>query len=239
MKTTSTCAYSAVTRSQNPLGDQTADRDSALNERSFFRELMGWAAGMLVILGVIICGGCATRTEETLPKEWLAQTPGTLAAGDVVKLSFAGTPELNQSQKIRADGMITVPLLGELHAAGKRPGQFQGELVGRYKSQLKNNEVTVALESSAIPVYVSGAVLTPGKVVLDRPMTVFEAIIEAGGFNPASADYSKVSLIRIVNGQHMTRILDLRPTLKGKPSAVFYVKGYDVIQVPRRWSAQE
>ena len=66
-----------------------------------------------------------------------------------------------------------------------------------------------------------------------------EAILEAGGFNAATANYSKVSVIRIVNGQQVTRVIDLSPVVKGKPTAVFYVKGYDAIFVPKRWSARE
>jgi polysaccharide export outer membrane protein len=96
-----------------------------------------------------------------------------LASGDVVKLTFSSAPELNQSQKVRADGKLSLPLVGEVDAAGKTVGQLQGELIQLYKSQLKTPEVTVSLEASLTTVVVSGAVNKPGKIAFERPTTVF------------------------------------------------------------------
>ena len=80
---------------------------------------------------------------------------------------------------------------------------------------------------------VSGAVQKPGKIVFERPATVLEAIMEAGGFTP-EADLKKVSLIRIVKGEHETQIVDLRAVLKGKPTPAIYCSGGDVIYVPEK-----
>lgn len=78
----------------------------------------------------------------------------------------------------------------------------------------------------------TGAII-PGKIVFERPATVLEAIMEAGGFTP-EADLKKVSLIRIVKGEHYTEVFDLRPVLHGKPTPAVYVSGGDVIFVPER-----
>ena len=218
-------------------GKQDFDRHSTVKGRSLFRHLMARGAEIFAILGLFLSVGCETPVGHSIPKEWVGQTPGALAPGDVVKLSFPGAPELSQSQKIRADGKISLPLLGEVDAAGKRLGQFEDELAGLYKSQLKNNEVIVALESSGIPIYVSGAVLKPGKVMLDRKMTVLEAIMESGGFVAGSADPRKVVVIRNTNGQQLTQVLDLSPALRGKATTAFYVKAYDAIYVPKTWNS--
>jgi polysaccharide export outer membrane protein len=156
-----------------------------------------------------------------------------LNPGDVVKISFPAAPELNQTQKIGTDGTLTLPLVGEVHAAGKSPGQLQTELATLYKPQLQDNEVLVTLETRALPVVVSGAVQKPGKIVFERPATVLEAIMEAGGFTP-EADLKKVSLIRIVKGEHYTQVFDLRPVLKGQPTRAVYISGGDVIYVPEK-----
>src|SRR5438309_7590448 len=123
----------------------------------------------------------------------------TLLAGDVVHLTFAGAPELNQSQKIRADGKLSLPLVGEVSAAGKTIGQLQSELAELYKSQLKTSEVSVSLESSLTTVVVSGAVAKPGKIVFERPTTVFQAIMESGGATDFG-NLSKVRLVRTIHG---------------------------------------
>jgi polysaccharide export outer membrane protein len=118
-------------------------------------------------------------------------------------------------------------------AAGKTVAQLQAELSRLYKPQLQDNEVTVTLDTRAVPVVVSGAVLRPGKIIFERPATVLEAIMEAGGFTP-EADLKKVSLIRISKGEHETQIFDLRPVLQGKPTPAIYCSGGDVIYVPEK-----
>lgn len=63
----------------------------------------------------------------------------------------------------------------------------------------------------------SGEVQKPGKIVFERPATVLEAIMEAGGFT-AYADPKKVSLIRQVLGDNHNQIVDLSTVLKGMPT---------------------
>jgi protein involved in polysaccharide export with SLBB domain len=155
----------------------------------------------------------------------------TLLPGDVVRLTFAGAPELNQAQKIRADGKLSLPLVGEVSAAGKTIGQLQGELAELYKSQLKTSEVSVSLESSLTTVVVSGAVQKPGKIVFERPTTVFQAIMESGG-QSEFGNLSKVRLIRTINGVQHSQVMDLRPTLRGAATRAFYVRDGDIIYVP-------
>lgn len=187
-------------------------------------------ARVLAPIALLSFSGCETPSTGPYPKQSISQTPG-LAPGDVIKLSFPGAPEMNQLQKVRADGKISLPTFGETSVGGKRLGDLQKELSRRYESEIKNSEVVVSLEFSAIPVYVSGTVRSPGKIVLDRPMTVLEAIMEAGGFGDF-AKTKKVVLIRNVNGRHTTYVLDLTPSLQGKPSEAFYLKAYDAIYVP-------
>jgi protein involved in polysaccharide export with SLBB domain len=62
---------------------------------------------------------------------------------------------------------------------------------------------------------------------------VLEAIMEAGGFTP-EADLKKISLIRIVKGEHETELIDLRNLLKGQPTPAIYCSGGDVIYVPEK-----
>src|SRR5207249_11173734 len=135
--------------------------------------------------------GCQQTAKH--PAQLVTKTPSYLSAGDVVKITFPAAPELNQSQKIGTDGTLSLPLVGEVHAAGKTPTELQNELANLYKPQLQDNEVLVTLETRALPVVVSGAVAKPGKIVLERPATILEAIMEAGGFTP-SADLKRVSL---------------------------------------------
>jgi len=165
-----------------------------------------------------------------LPDQPIATTPVTLSPGDVIKLTFPGAADLNQSQKIRADGKVSLPLVGEVTAAGKRLVDFQNELTGLYKPQLRNSDVVVSLESGTITVVVSGYVSKPGRLSFDRPTTVFQAIMEAGGPNEYGS-LSNVHLVRIINGEQHTQVLNIRHAVSGKTTKVNYVKDGDVIYV--------
>ena len=158
--------------------------------------------------------------------------PVVLGEGDVVKIIFPGAPEFSTSQKIRTDGKLSLPLIGETQAAGKTLPRLQSDLSSSYKAQLQNSEVVVSLEAGGTPVIISGAVAGPGKILIDRPTTLFEAIMGSGGFT----DYAKkrqVRLIRVVNGQYHTEIYDMSQGLKGGSTPVVYLKGGDVVYVPQ------
>jgi len=145
----------------------------------------------------------------------------------VLKIFFPGAPEYNTSQKIRTDGRISLPVIKETRAAGKSLASFQSELSAQYKSQLQNSEVVVSLEASGKPVIISGAVNVPGKLILERPTTLLEAIMGAGGFKDF-ARKKKVRLTRVVNGQYHTEVYDM-----SGPSVPFVqLQGGDMIEVP-------
>lgn len=195
-------------------------------------KLLSAISGLAAIL-VFACTGCQSYHGETLPSA-SGQKPGLLAPGDTIKISFTTAPELNQSEKIESNGRVTLPLVGDVYAAGKTTAQLQAELTQLYKTQLQASDVIVTLETVAIPVVVSGEVKNPGKIVFERPATVLEAIMEAGGFTPYG-DPKRISVIRQVNGVQHTQILDLSPVLHGVPTKVMYVNRGDVIYVRPRF----
>jgi protein involved in polysaccharide export with SLBB domain len=88
----------------------------------------------------------------------------------------------------------------------------------------------VSLESGTISVVVSGYVSKPGRLTFDRPTTVFQAIMEAGGPNEYG-NLSNVHLVRIINGQQHTQVLNIKEAMSGKTAKVNYVKDGDVVYV--------
>jgi polysaccharide biosynthesis/export protein len=185
---------------------------------------------LLTVATLAALTGCQSPQGEVFPATSTGHKPGILSSGDTIKVAFTSAPELSQSQKIQPDGKVSLPLVGEIYAVGKTPAELQSELIGLYKSQLQNSEVVVTLETTVIPVVVSGEVQKPGKIVFERPATVLEAIMEAGGFT-AYADPKKISVIRQMQGDHHTQIVDLSGVLRGMPTPVMYVSPGDVIYV--------
>jgi polysaccharide export outer membrane protein len=205
-------------------------------------KLLRFISVILSGLAVILATGCQTEAPP-VSAEIMAQAAAkydsiVLREGDVLKISFPGAPSLDVTAiQIRRDGKINLTQVGEITAAGKTPGELEKELLKLYESQLVVKQVSVSLGSSAYPVFVIGAVLRPGKVMADRPMSAFEAVMEAGGFDFARANTKAVSVLREgSDGKVTTFKLNMRATLDGRPSPPFYVKPSDVIYVREKFS---
>jgi polysaccharide export outer membrane protein len=190
-----------------------------------------FAAVIITAAASLTVTSCAPTTTAT-PEQAAAPAAVTLVAGDVIKLSFPGAPELNQSQKIRTDGKVNLPLVGEVSATGKTVPALQSELASRYKSELKTSTVVVTLESSVTQVTISGAVGKPGRFTFERPTTVFQAIMEAGGVTEFGT-LRNVHLVRLTNGLEKTEVIDLRPVTQGQATKPYYVRDGDVIVVQK------
>jgi protein involved in polysaccharide export with SLBB domain len=146
-------------------------------------------------------------------------TTYVLREGDVVKITFPGSPNLNSVQPIRSDGKISLQLVGEVQAAGLTPGNLQHKLMDLYAPQLSQKELTVEVQSSSFPVYVTGTVLRPGKIVSDHPITALEAIMEAGGPDYTKANLKNVSVIRQEGNQTKIYRLNLKRVMDGQSAS--------------------
>src|SRR4029453_144018 len=205
-------------------GNDTARRKSAVS--------MSWLSTLLIFVA-LACGGCQSPLPP-LPNPPGPKTAVRLSPGDSIKVTFAEESDLDQTQKIRRDGKVSLPLIGELTAAGKRLMDLQREIISRYEGKLDNPEVLVTLESGTAPVLVSGFANKPGKIDFNRPTTVFQAIMEAGGVS----DYGSlrnIHLTRIINGEKRTETINLRPAIHGEPIDPEYVQDGDVIYISRSW----
>jgi polysaccharide export outer membrane protein len=150
----------------------------------------------------------------------------------MIKVAYADESVPDQTQKIRRDGKVSLPLIGELTAAGKRIIVFQDELISRYEGKLENNEVLVTLENGTATVTVSGFANKPGTYPFDRPTTVYQAIMQAGGVSDYGSP-SNVHLTRVISGRQLTETINLRPAIHGEPVRPEYVQDGDVIYIAR------
>jgi len=150
----------------------------------------------------------------------------------VIKASYADETIPDQTQKIRRDGKVSLPLIGEVTAAGKRVIDFQHELVRRYEGQLENNEVLVTLENGTATVIVAGFANKPAAYPFDRPTTVYQAVMQAGGVSDYGSA-SNIHLTRIINGAQRSETVNLRPTIRGVSTKPTYVEDGDVIYIAR------
>src|SRR6266481_3520697 len=122
------------------------------------------------LFAALMCAGCQSPLPP-LPYPPGPKTAVRLSPGDVIKASYADESIPDQTQKIRRDGKLSLPLIGEVTAAGKRVIDFQHELVRRYEGELENSEVLVTLENGTATVTVSGFANKAGVYPFDRPTT--------------------------------------------------------------------
>ncbi|MFC1512083.1 polysaccharide biosynthesis/export family protein [Candidatus Latescibacterota bacterium] len=187
----------------------------------------------LIALNNLGCGIKPTVSQgETIQQDVI------LGAGDIINISFFNTPELDDIQTVRPDGKIALKLIGEVDVEGKTPFELQKHLIELYSTQLRNQDITVKIESLySNRIYVTGEVNIPG--VIDPPgrLTALEAIVQAGGFNMNTAKTNKVSVLRFEDGRRILYQLNLKRLLEGEDEESFYLKPFDVVYVPQNNSA--
>ena len=111
--------------------------------------------------------------------------PSTFKVGpeDVIEIRVWRETDLSGMFAIRPDGKITLPLSGELNAAGKTLDEIKEEVVKAYYKFILRPEVSVSLRQvGSRKYYLVGEVLRPGVYPLVVPTTILEALNGAGGF---------------------------------------------------------
>jgi polysaccharide export outer membrane protein len=119
-----------------------------------------------------------------------------LTIGDKLRVEVYREPQLSQSVEVRPDGKVTLPLVGDIAAAGITPKKLGETLSNKLKEYLTNPVVTVIVAEATPPaVYVMGEVNTPGALPLRGQLNVLQALAMAGGFKEF-ADTKNIRILR-------------------------------------------
>ncbi len=159
-----------------------------------------------------------------------------LREGDVVRITFPTAANLDATRTIGRDGNIALTLIGDVKAAGKTLKELKADLLTLYKDQTDSREMTLELVSSLFPVFVTGAVLQPHKVMSDHPITALETIMECGGFDYSKANLKAVTVLRWEGSHLQTYHLDLKSVMKGKDEKRFYMQPGDILYVREKFT---
>lgn len=195
---------------------------------------------VLILAATAVATGCTKIKGEDAskaPAPALASGPTVLGPGDELDIRFSKTPELNIQQRVRADGMISVQLLGDQKASGKTPTQLAADLSSAYSQKdLKDPDVVIVVRGMhSRRVLVTGEVLKPGQIemITDR-LSLYEAISQCGGFARTSANLKQVIVAReLPNGQRQGYVIDMRDELAGALTTPFALQPTDIVIVPR------
>ena len=140
-----------------------------------------------------------------------------IGADDVLAVNVWKEPEISRVIPVRTDGKISLPLIGELRAAGQTPRQLDQEIAKRLQSYISEPEVTVIVqESKSQRINVLGMVARPGSYLLGGSTTVLDAIAMAGGFRDFAKQKS-VYVLRTSEGAAQKRLpFNYKEVIKGK-----------------------
>jgi polysaccharide biosynthesis/export protein len=118
-----------------------------------------------------------------------------IGPGDLLQIFVWKEPDLTRDVSVRLDGRITVPLLGDVEAAGRSPQQLGEELAKSLARFLETPRVTVGVsQANSTRFYVVGLVGKPGDFPLSSRTTVLQGLALAGGFR----EFAKTENILIV-----------------------------------------
>jgi len=125
-----------------------------------------------------------------------------IGAEDVLGVSVWHEAELTRQVVVRPDGKITLPLVGELTAAGLTLPQLNLAITEGLKKYMITPEVNVSVQAvNSKKYYIQGEVLKPGPYPLVVPTTVMEGLANAGGFR----DFANLKKITILRGTERLR----------------------------------
>jgi polysaccharide export outer membrane protein len=175
-------------------------------------------------------------TRPAVPGTSVPTDPGfTIGPEDVLGVLVWRDPEVSGDFTVRADGMITLPLIRDVKAAGLTPNELADRIQTSLREFITDASVTVVVrQMNSRKVFITGEVARPGGYPLSSSMTVMQLIAIAGGLNEF-AEANSISIIRVEAGRVRTLAFAYKNVAKGrKPEQNIVLKPGDTVVVPER-----
>ncbi len=188
------------------------------------KRLADWTLGLVVLSGPV-----AAAQEPPVPISE-ASTPYAVGATDVLRVNVWREPELSLEATVRLDGMITLPLIGDVPAAGRAPSQIAESIAKGIARFIENPQVSVAVATAtSARVYVVGRIGRPGEFPLSGHMTVLQALALAGGLT----DFAKADSIAIIRADQTVVPVNYKRIVDGRDvSQNAVLRAGDTVVVP-------
>ncbi|HET6437308.1 MAG TPA: polysaccharide biosynthesis/export family protein [Anaeromyxobacter sp.] len=188
--------------------------------------------GALVSCVTVAVSGCASTNVTRMANDGPDGGEYRIAKEDVLEVVVYREPELSRVVPVRPDGRISLPLAGEMEAAGKTPSELQRGIVQGLTPYVHDATVAVLVkEINGSKVFVLGEVVHPGEFPLRGPMSVVQAIAVAGGRTPYAGDRI-VWLRQRGAGNTDKATLSFDELMKGEAQGGLWLKGGDILYVP-------
>lgn len=177
-----------------------------------------------------------TPTSATAPIPAPGVTPPedyVIGPEDVLEVVFWREKDLSGQVMVRPDGMVSLPLINDVQAAGLTPEQFRQKLLTAAGRYVENPSAAVIVRTiNSRKVYITGEVGKPGAYPLGGPMTVVQLITLAGSFNEY-ADSKNIAVVRLESGKSVRYKFNYKDYARGKnPQQDIQLKPGDTVIVP-------
>ncbi len=199
-----------------------------------------WALCLSLLLPVAAFAG--TPDAEGSPVA-PASSPATeayhIGVDDMVQVAVWRNPELGVTVPVRPDGMISVPLIGDVPAGGHTPPEVAKDIQDRLAAYVRDPQVAVILTELRSHEYLSrvrvtGAVRQPVSIPFRPGMTVLDAVLAAGGPNEFAAPARTVLHRKTATGVEALPVKLDRILERGELETNYPVAAGDIITVPER-----
>lgn len=180
-------------------------------------------------------GGEQAAAPAAVPAGTAAVRGGyVIGAGDLLQITVFKEPEASIPQVVvQLDGVITLPMVKDIHAGGLTTAELEEQLGKQYSRFIRDAEVSVIVkEINSKKIYLIGAVKKEGALALKAPITILQAIAESGGLTDY-AKRSKIYILRKVDGKPVRIPFDYLSAIKGEQmDQNILLKADDTIVVP-------
>ena len=186
--------------------------------------------GALAVTAISAAGAAFAQSPQPAPAGAAAKTGGLNVPGavepppgyvigpeDVLGVLFWREKDLSvEAAAVRPDGMITLPLMNDLHAAGLTPDALRERIQTAAGKFVADPSVTVVVKTiNSRKVFVTGMIAKPGQYPLTAPTTVVQLIATAGGLHEF-ADREKILIMRTEGGKQIARRFNYKDVMEGK-----------------------
>lgn len=157
-----------------------------------------------------------------------------IGSNDMLAISVWKQPDLSRSVPVRSDGRISLPLIGEVQAAGRTPMKLEKDIAAKLEPFLTEPEVTVIVEQiNSDKFNILGRVAKPGSYAMTDSTTVLDAIALAGGFRDFAKQKGVYVLRQNPDGSQTKLPFNYREVIQGKNTDQnIKLQRHDTIVVP-------
>jgi len=157
-----------------------------------------------------------------------------IGPADEISISVFGHRELDKKVRVGPNGEFYYPLVGYVNVEGMTSKEMRSFLTDKISKYYVDPDVGISIVGvRSQKIFILGEVRQPGVYPIEYPLSAFEVVLRAGGFNER-AKKSSIMLVRGTGEEVEVRKLDLEKVYKeGSSEDNIYVEGGDIIYVPQ------